>query len=594
MDQNEEDQRFLVDRPPPTDCRPWLVTWWCVSLYLVAGLAAGIAIASSVSIAIFESHRTTLAVQTAATFDPDRHVETYTLSLAVSPMDTQCVVDVTYVDDEAPEHVPVTLYDGSHKASFEARCAGSYDVHIACAEVRREVRLLATLGLATLMRPDGTIDVHGHELYVTFLRLRPEIQVPTTSRCDVMRRMDILIAARPIVDRLNTESTGAATFALSHMSALSPSEYGDLLGLLLPSGFSQGVPAATPAGLIDNSPPAIDWSTKDDGKYLTPVKNQQQCGDCYAYATVETFESMLAIAADATASRLSVRQPAACTYTEEQITGDSLKGRCKGGWPSDVVTSIFKRGSAFAWTSAEPSAPSTSGDWSCSTAAAFNSEAYSWASAPSTQSQTWYNIEDIKAALQKGPLISTIYAASSAFKQYSSGILDVADCPSNNPDHAVQLVGWGTSGSTEYWLVRNSWGTGWGEKGFVRLSISDHACGLAPNGAIEIGVVTQPSLNSVCDYSTLGSEPNCQLQVPPDGKAYCSFEASTETDGSCATAAYDKCCSQDSSSSSSSSQGCKAVCEAVGRYATAQRCWKKQCINPSDVITCACAPKGRV
>jgi len=56
--------------------------------------------------------------------------------------------------------------------------------------------------------------------------------------------------------------------------------------------------------------------------------------------------------------------------------------------------------------------------------------------------------------------------AATAFSSYGGGILDRGDCVMN---HAVQLVGYGTDSDTDYWLVRNSWGAGWGEKGYIRV-----------------------------------------------------------------------------------------------------------------------------
>jgi len=76
----------------------------------------------------------------------------------------------------------------------------------------------------------------------------------------------------------------------------------------------------------------------------------------------------------------------------------------------------------------------------------------------------------MKNALAGRPLSVSIEADKSCFQLYSSGILNNTRC-GTNLDHAVLTVGWGTSSGQEYWLVKNSWGTGWGDKGYIKLAI---------------------------------------------------------------------------------------------------------------------------
>jgi C1A family cysteine protease len=73
----------------------------------------------------------------------------------------------------------------------------------------------------------------------------------------------------------------------------------------------------------------------------------------------------------------------------------------------------------------------------------------------------------------------TIEADTSVFQGYKSGILNSAAC-GTNLDHAFTAVGYGVEGSTSYYIVRNSWGAGWGEQGYVRIAAVDGAgiCGI--------------------------------------------------------------------------------------------------------------------
>lgn len=94
------------------------------------------------------------------------------------------------------------------------------------------------------------------------------------------------------------------------------------------------------------------------------------------------------------------------------------------------------------------------------------------------------NPAQIKAYLNNGAVSILLSAGNSAFQSYRSGIWNGAGC-GTTLDHAVIAVGWGTSGSQDYFIVRNSWGASWGEAGYIRLAATSGAgpCGmnLAPN-----------------------------------------------------------------------------------------------------------------
>jgi cathepsin L len=89
----------------------------------------------------------------------------------------------------------------------------------------------------------------------------------------------------------------------------------------------------------------------------------------------------------------------------------------------------------------------------------------------------------MKTALAGRPLAVSIEADKAVFQNYAGGIFNSSLC-GTTLDHAVIVVGWGVSGTTEYWTVRNSWGSTWGEKGYIRMAIT--------SGAGICGVQSQP------------------------------------------------------------------------------------------------------
>ena len=72
------------------------------------------------------------------------------------------------------------------------------------------------------------------------------------------------------------------------------------------------------------------------------------------------------------------------------------------------------------------------------------------------------------------PVSVSLDAGERVFRSYKSGIFDSSDC-GTFLNHAVLAVGYGTDATTgkDYWLVKNSWNTGWGEKGYIRLAIEE-------------------------------------------------------------------------------------------------------------------------
>ena len=78
----------------------------------------------------------------------------------------------------------------------------------------------------------------------------------------------------------------------------------------------------------------------------------------------------------------------------------------------------------------------------------------------------------MKAALAVQPLAVSIEADKYVFQTYKSGVLTSDKC-GTNLDHAVLAVGYGTEGGEDYWLVKNSWNTTWGDQGYIKLAIVD-------------------------------------------------------------------------------------------------------------------------
>jgi len=224
------------------------------------------------------------------------------------------------------------------------------------------------------------------------------------------------------------------------------------------------------------APASVDWSTQS---VLTPVKNQGQCGSCWAYSATEGIESYLAMNSG------SLRE-----LSEQQIIScDKTDGGCNGG---DLPTAwdYVKNAGGIVAESAYPDTSSSAGETgSCKKHQLSDKVAsvsgFTWAVPECTGGSCKNQDEDgLKAVLaSKGPISVCVNAGS--WDWYTGGVLGGSCSASyNDLDHCVQLVGYDTTASTPFWKVRNSWASSWGENGFIRLPMGQNFCGIADEAAI--------------------------------------------------------------------------------------------------------------
>jgi hypothetical protein len=196
----------------------------------------------------------------------------------------------------------------------------------------------------------------------------------------------------------------------------------------------------------------VDWRTKGA---ITAVKDQGQCGSCWAFSATEATESFyyLVNTAQHKLYDLSAQQVTACTY--------NYNG-CNGGWPYDGYTDgIIKR---------QGEDSDASYPYNIAQAGNCKFGATGKADAPEAWLTTYKSYA--KGQLQNildtvGP--PSVCVAADAWQTYTGGILK--SCP-GSVDHCVQAVGYTTSGTESYWVVRNSWGASWGEKGYIYLDMT--------------------------------------------------------------------------------------------------------------------------
>lgn len=203
----------------------------------------------------------------------------------------------------------------------------------------------------------------------------------------------------------------------------------------------------------------MNWNTS--GK-VTPTKDQGTCGDCWAFATTATFESYLAI-----------KKNILYDLSEEYLL-ECCPGGCTGGSLSEPFTKVIKFFGMPTETSypykayyTQISKPTTPGI--CLTT---NKILYS----KYTTSKGYYNLtrQQTQALVAASPL-AVSFASSGAIFSYKTGVYSCRSPISQSQlNHAVTLIGYDSSGN---WLIKNSWGKGWGIGGLGWIR-DDFDCGI--------------------------------------------------------------------------------------------------------------------
>jgi C1A family cysteine protease len=214
----------------------------------------------------------------------------------------------------------------------------------------------------------------------------------------------------------------------------------------------------------------VDWRSTS---CLSPVQDQGQCGSCWTFSTCESLSGANFIKTGKLIE-LSEQQIVSCS-TNYFSNG---AGGCNGG---NMQTGYRYSGSNPIMSLADY--PYNSGRTQQNGSCQYN-KSEGLVGAKSYANVQKNNPSALKDAVQQQPVSISIDASSRYYNSYSSGILTNANSCGTSLDHAVIIVGWGQQNGTEFFLVKNSWGSSWGENGYVRFQIINGkgmcGCQMAP------------------------------------------------------------------------------------------------------------------
>jgi len=203
----------------------------------------------------------------------------------------------------------------------------------------------------------------------------------------------------------------------------------------------------------------IDWRSNG---CVNAVKDQGQCGSCWAFSAVASTEGAWCISKNRLYS----------LSEQELVSCDTSCYGCNGGW-ADKGINWFKTHNAMTESSYKYTSGSTGRNGSCtyssSNTSPVKTTGYGHVTAKSPSA--------MQSALNSHVLSVAIEADQLSFQLYSGGVFSNSNC-GTNLDHATNVVGWNSSNNT--WIMRNSWGTSWGDKGYMNVEIKsgNGICGI--------------------------------------------------------------------------------------------------------------------
>ncbi|XP_006132119.1 cathepsin K [Pelodiscus sinensis] len=257
-------------------------------------------------------------------------------------------------------------------------------------------------------------------------------------------------------------SLGSHTYelAMNHLGDMTSEEVVQkMTGLKVPLSHARSNDTVYVPDWEEKVPDSVDWRKKG---YVTPVKNQGQCGSCWAFSSVGALEGQLK---RRTGKMLSLSP-------QNLVDCVTKNDGCGGGY----MTNAFEYVKENRGIDSEDSYPYVGQDENC-----MYSPTGKAAKCRGYREIPEGNEKALKRAVARvGPVSVGIDASLSSFQFYSRGVYYDESCNAENVNHAVLAVGYGTLKGSKHWIVKNSWGEEWGNKGYILMARNmNNACGIA-------------------------------------------------------------------------------------------------------------------
>jgi cathepsin F len=275
---------------------------------------------------------------------------------------------------------------------------------------------------------------------------------------EYQRRFEIFKASMERSEQASEED--GATFGVTKFSDMTPEEFKGTV-LMSKTAFPAEDQSVEPFLLNPSFPLDIDWRIKGA---VTPVKDQGQCGSCWAFSATEAIESAWILKGFAKSNSINL-SPQQLVDCDKEVYG------CNGGTTESAYNYLLKAGGQEGISYY----PYTAKDGTCQFNASYiNAKIQTFVKTGGNENNIQNNL------VNYGPLSICVDAAH--WQNYQSGVMRARQCcPFGlcELDHCVQLVGYNATSSPGYWIVRNSWAADWGVDGYIHLEMGSNTCGIS-------------------------------------------------------------------------------------------------------------------
>ncbi|OHT02184.1 Pro-cathepsin H [Tritrichomonas foetus] len=256
------------------------------------------------------------------------------------------------------------------------------------------------------------------------------------------------------------------TVGNNKFATYTPSEFNSILGLK-PKALTVDRTSTKVTSRRKVAPESFDWR---DRAVVNPIKDQAQCGSCWAFSAISAAESAYAIK-NRNLLQFSEQNLVDCVTTSYG---------CSGGNPETAL--LYVLAAQMGMFMSEDDYPYTGVDGGCLWNINKAIGSYSDITRINGGDE-----DDMANKIATIGVASVCIDAVKAFQAYTGGIYDDNDtCFSFFLNHAINCVGYGSENGTPYWIVRNSWGTDWGEEGYIRMLRGVDICGISTSAFVSL------------------------------------------------------------------------------------------------------------
>ncbi|PRQ31385.1 putative fruit bromelain [Rosa chinensis] len=280
------------------------------------------------------------------------------------------------------------------------------------------------------------------------------------------RRLGIFRKNVEYVEKFNNEANKTYKLNINKFSDMTDEEFRRYhTGFKMPPGLNSTSSNFSYQGLAATDiPTSVDWREQ---QAVTPIKDQKTCGACWAFTVAAAVEGLT-----------KIKTGQLISLSEQQLVDCNHQNKGCGGGNLDFAYSYVVQNGGLAREETYPYQATEMGTCDTNKESEHAAQITGYERVPSSSEN------DLQKAVAMQPVSIVITADGPDFKMYGSGVYKSGNC-GTEPNHAVTAIGYGTTeDGTPYWLMKNSWGEGWGESGYMRILRNSDA----PEGMCSLAV----------------------------------------------------------------------------------------------------------